>query len=94
MRRLVPDNRVVCLDWDSRRLRVVLAKCGKKEVRILQVASEPIPADVQGADELGELVREVLNRAGIRATRCVVDIPRDQAVLNTLIVVKKRPRRV
>ena len=88
MVRLVSDKRILCLDWDSRFVRFVLARCSKREVTIRRALNERIPSDVagEGAAALGEFIRDVLDREKIHVPRCVVDIPRDQAVLNTLIL--------
>lgn len=86
MIQLGPDNRVLCLDWDSRHVRIVLARCRRQVITILGAHSTRIPEDVETAPALGKFIRGVLDEQGIRAKRCVVDIPRDQAVLNTLIL--------
>ena len=69
MFQLVPDKRIVCLDWDSRHVRIVLAKCGKSEVRIGRVLNEPIPADVlkEEREKLERIVKARERRAKPKA---------------------------
>ena len=81
------EKQLVSIDWDSRTLRVVhFAVRPKGGVRVHKVLSVAIPPEVTVGDpaSFGKLLRDVLSREGIRAGRMVVDVPRDQVVLNTL----------
>ena len=81
------ERQVVSIDWDVRTLRVVaFSMRPKRGVRIKKVFSAAIPEEVRVGDpaSFGQLLRDVLAREGIGAKRMVVDVPRDQAVLNTL----------
>jgi type IV pilus assembly protein PilM len=79
-------SRIVAIDWDARTLRIVHAIIGKRGVKIDKILSAAIPPDVdQGnPEEMGAHIRAVLREEGISTRSAVVDIPRDQAVLNTL----------
>lgn len=79
-------KKILALDWDARTLRVVQAGVGKRGVHVDRVLSAPIPAEVDPADpqKMGEHIRRVLAQEAISVHHAVVDIPRDQAILNTL----------
>ncbi len=80
------DKQVVSLDWDSRFLRVVQWRISGHNARSLKSVAAELPehVSVKDADSLGGFVRQVLSSARIRTTSAIVDIPRDQAVLNTM----------
>ncbi len=80
------DKQVVSLDWDSRFLRVVQWRISGHNARALKSVAVELPEQVSAkdADSLGSFVRQVLSSARIRTTSVIVDIPRDQAVLNTM----------
>ena len=81
------DRQVVSIDWDVRTLRIVhFVVRSKGGVGIRKVLSVAIPPDLRAGDPsaVGQLIRQVLDRERIGAGRMVVDVPRDQAVLNTL----------
>ena len=80
------DKQVVSLDWDSRFLRVVQWRISGHNARALKSVAAELPehVSVKDADSLGGFVRQVLSDARIRTTSVIVDIPRDQAVLNTM----------
>jgi len=80
------DKQVVSLDWDSRFLRVVQWRISGHSARALKSVAAELPEDVsiKDAGSLGSFVRQVLSSARIRTTSVIVDIPRDQAVLNTM----------
>ncbi|MCH8965689.1 MAG: pilus assembly protein PilM, partial [Planctomycetes bacterium] len=80
------DKQVVSLDWDSRFLRVVQWRISGHNAQALKSVAAELPehVSVKDADSLGSFVRQVLSNARIRTTSVIVDIPRDQAVLNTM----------
>ncbi len=81
------ERQLVSIDWDVRTLRVVAFSVRPKgSVRIKKVLSVAIPEEVCVGDpaSFGQLLRDVLAREGIGAKRMLVDVPRDQVVLNTL----------
>lgn len=77
---------VVALDWDPRTLRVVHAYVGKRGVKIERLLSVGIPSDLDTNDpaQMGALIQRALTEQGIRTRYAIIDIPRDQVVLNTL----------
>ena len=80
------SKKIVAVDWDARTLRLVPANLGKKKVTILDPVAAPIPTDVDPSDpeQMGHFIRETLHAGKISARHAIVDIPRDQAILNTL----------
>lgn len=87
----MPDRprprKLLAIDWDAQRLRIVDATLGRRRgVKVERIVSVGIPADVDGNDpqQLGEVIRRALDQEGISTRHAVVDIPRNQATLNTL----------
>jgi len=82
----VGDRRILAVDWDQRELRVVHARIRKEKVRVEDLFAVSIPehVNVSDADVMGRLLRQALDQEQISCRRVIVDIPRDQAVLNTL----------
>lgn len=76
----------LAIDWDARTLRVIQATSSRRGVRIEKILSAPVPLEVDAADpaQMGAHIRSVLDQERIRTRHAVVDISRDQAVLNTL----------
>jgi Tfp pilus assembly PilM family ATPase len=79
-------RRFVAVDFDSRHLRVVQAERVGKSTRVLRLASECIPDDLDTADPqaLGRLLAEVLRAMHVRTTPVVMSVPRGQAVLKPI----------
>lgn len=88
----IVDKSVVCVDWDARTLRLVLASVGKRSTKVTQVLGVPIPSDVRqdDAESFGAFLREALDKAGIRTKRAATDIARDQVNLYTLNLPKAK----
>jgi len=82
----IGSRRVVCLDWDTRHLRLVHAAVSKGGVRILSVAEVPVPPTVEvgQAASFGAFLRSTLRAEGLRTDRVVLNVPRQDAVLNPL----------
>ena len=82
----VRSKKVLAIDWNTRTLRVVHAQVGKRGVKIDRVFCVAIPADVDPAnpEQMGRHIRRALDQEDISTRHAVVDIPRDQAILNTL----------
>lgn len=87
------SKRILAFDWDGRGLRVVHAFLTKRGVKIDRLLSVAIPGDVDVAnpEQMGAHIRRVLNQEGIVTRHAVVDIPRDQAILNTLMLPCRLP---
>jgi type IV pilus assembly protein PilM len=79
-------KRILAIDWDPRTLRIVEAKLSKRSFVVQKVLSAQLPADVDVAspESLGAFIRATLEKERIATRHAMVDIPRDQAVLNTL----------
>lgn len=83
---LAGERQILSVDWDQRELRVVYARIRRERVQIEDVFAVTIPEDVSlaDADAVGKLLRQALDQGQVSCRRVIVDIPRDQAVLNTL----------
>ena len=79
-------DKLVTLDWDTHALRVVYAHIRRDRVRIVKAVTVPWTAQVDRRESasIGRFIRRVLDEQRIRTNRAVVDIPRDQVVLNML----------
>jgi len=77
---------ILALDWDTRFLRVVHANLGKRGVTIDRLLAVAIPPSVDpgNPEQMGLHIRRALDQEGIGTRPAIVDIPRDQAILNTL----------
>lgn len=80
------DRNILSVDWDPRQLRMVHATVRKRKVAVERVMAVTIAADVDTGDPaaLGRLMRQALHQEGVRTRRVIVNLPRDQVVLNTL----------
>lgn len=79
-------RRVVSLDWDWRSLRIAHAHVRGSHVRVLSLVTRQLDPGLAFGDHegLGQFISKVLREEGISTRRAIVDVPRDQAVLNTL----------
>lgn len=79
-------RKVLCLDWDKRSLRIVSASVGGGQVRLLDAHQHRIPSaiDADTPETMGAFIADALARHGLRASRVIVDVPRDKAVINRL----------
>jgi type IV pilus assembly protein PilM len=79
-------KRRLAIDWDAQSLRVVQFRPQGASIEVIKAVSVPIPPQVRLEDpeSLGAFLREVLGQARIHDRRALLDIPRDQVVLNTL----------
>ncbi len=80
------QKNIVAIDWDAQTLRVVHAGTGKRGVKIDRIFSSRIPESVDTFDpeQMGKHIRQTLDHEGIATRFAIVDVPRDQAILNTL----------
>ncbi|MFQ5804870.1 MAG: pilus assembly protein PilM [Phycisphaerae bacterium] len=81
-------RRVLCLDWDKRTVRLVVAHVGPGETQLDDAHSHRIPGNVDPDDPeaMGALIAQLLRRHRVRISRVIVDVPRDKAVINRLTV--------
>lgn len=83
------DKRFISIDWDARSLRVVGAKiAGRGRIKLGKIISVPLPADAAsaGGRAMGLLIRRLLTQERINVKNVIIDVPRDQAILNTLVL--------
>jgi len=81
-------RKVLCLDWDKRSLRIVVARIGGGTMKLEDAHAHRFPANVDAADPkvVGGVIAQLLERHRIRLNRAIVDVPRDRAVINRLRV--------
>jgi type IV pilus assembly protein PilM len=80
------DRNILCLDWDQRSLRIVDANLSRSTVRVRHAVHVPIAVgvNVRDASSLGQFIRQTLAEHRIRTKLAVVDVPREEVVLNRL----------
>lgn len=81
------SRRILCLDWDSRYLRMVLASgAGRGAIALQDAHAAVIPPSLNLEDPaaLGAFILQKLKRYNLSARRVAVDIPRERAVINAL----------
>jgi type IV pilus assembly protein PilM len=81
-------KKVLCLDWDKRSLRIVVARVGADEMQLDDAHAHRVPANVdpEDAQAMGAFIAQQLHRHRIKLGRVIVDVPRDKAVINRLAV--------
>jgi type IV pilus assembly protein PilM len=81
-------KKILCLDWDKRSLRIVVARVGAGEMQLDDAHAHRIPAGVDSDDPqaMGTFIAQQLQRHRIKHNRVIVDVPRDKAVINRLPV--------
>lgn len=79
-------KRILAIDWDSRTVRIIEAKLAKRSFSVMKVLAASIPGEVDATSPaaLGAFIKATLEKEKIATRHAMVDIPRDQAVLNTL----------
>jgi type IV pilus assembly protein PilM len=80
------SRKVLCLDWDKRCLRLVVARVGKGRAVLEDAHSHRLPNNVD-ADEpeaMGDFIHAMLRRHHLSYKSVVVDVPRERAVINRL----------
>lgn len=81
-------RKILCLDWDKRALRLVVARVGGGEMELEDAHAHRIPSSVDPEDPraMGALIAQTLQRHRIKQSRVIVDVPRDRAVINRLTI--------
>jgi type IV pilus assembly protein PilM len=81
-------KKVLCLDWDKRSLRIVVARVGAGEMQLDDAHAHHVPTGVDSEDPqaMGAFITQQLQRHRIKHSRVIVDVPRDKAVINRLTV--------
>jgi Tfp pilus assembly PilM family ATPase len=77
---------LLCIDWDERSLRILDTSFQRSGVTVRRVVHAPIPEglDVRDPSAMGDFLRRTLGEHRIRTRRAIVDVPRQDAVLNRL----------
>ena len=75
-------SKVLCLDWDTRKFRVVAARVGRGGMELAAAHREAIPEglDVKDATAMGSFILNVLHEQQLSQKRVIVDVPREKAV--------------
>ncbi len=79
-------QKILCLDWDRRALRMVVARHSGGKMSLEDAHSHRIPAavDIDDAKAMGEFIAQMMRRHHWRHKRVIVDVPRERAVINTI----------
>jgi len=90
------SRKVLCLDWDKRSLRIVVARVGKGRTVLEDAHSHRLPNNVDADDPeaMGDFVRAMLRRHRLSYKSVVVDVPRERAVINRLALPPTPPAEV
>lgn len=82
----IRNKKLLTIDWDKKDLRLAMVRPKANGVELLKAVSVPIPADVvvDDAESLGAFLREAMRQSNIGAKSAIMNIPREQVVLNTL----------
>src|SRR5262245_19363428 len=77
---------VLCLDWDKRSLRFVTASVGGGSVRLQEAHQYRVPPGLDTEDPIamGPFIATSLERHRVRLKKCIVDVPREKALINRL----------
>lgn len=81
-------RKILAIDWDPRTLRIVHAQLRKRTIKIDRLLSVAIPetVDTSNPEQMGKHIRQALDQEGISTRHACVDFPRDQAILNSLVL--------
>lgn len=79
-------RRVLCLDWDKRSVRLLVARVGGGRMTLEDAHAHRIPADVNTDDPaaLGAVIAAGMAAHRIRRRDVIVDVPRDKSVIARL----------
>lgn len=77
---------VLCIDWDERSLRILDTAVQRSGAVVRRAVEAPIPSglDVRDPSLMGDFLRRTLGEHRIRTRSAVVDVPRQDTVLNRL----------
>jgi len=81
-------RKVLCLDWDKRSLRIVVARVGAGRMALEDAHSHRLPAELEADDPqaMGDFIQQMLRRHRLRFRSVLVDVPRERAVINRLTI--------
>lgn len=77
---------ILCLDWDKRHLRMVLAHIRRSGPALQAAHSCVIPPEVNPdePEQMGAFIAQQIKRYRLSARQVLVDVPRDRAVINRI----------
>ncbi len=77
---------ILCIDWDERSLRVLETTFHRATATVRRAVHANVPEglDVRDPSAMGDFIRRTLGEHRIRARRAMVDVPRQDTVLNRL----------
>lgn len=77
---------LLCIDWDERSLRILDVSMQRSGPMVRRAVDAPIPSglDVRDPSIMGDFLRRTLGEHRIRTRRAIVDVPRQDTVLNRL----------
>lgn len=80
------ERRLLSIDWDSAAVRMVYAGLGRGRMRVIKALAVAWPKELDRDNPraMGEFLRRVIGQQRLHASRALINIPRDQAVLHTL----------
>lgn len=80
------SGKALCIDWDKRMLRFVVARLGRDTIKLEEAHAYRIPQGTDSDDPaaMGEFIKQSLARHRVNIKRVVVDIPRESCVINRL----------
>lgn len=84
MRFQISEGGILCVDWDERWLRVLEASASRGGVKVRGAVRVPMTAAPGDAAALGELIKSTLSEHRLRARRAIMNVPRQDALLNLL----------
>ena len=81
----LPRN-ILCVDWDKRSLRMVVARIGGGPMQLEDAHSHRVPNTVDADDPqaMGGFIAQMQRRHRWHHRRVIVDVPRDKVVLNRM----------
>ncbi len=91
------SRKLLCLDWDKRSLRIVVARVGGGRMTLEDAHSHRLPDSVDPDDPqtMGPYIAQMLRRHHLRHKGAVVvDVPRERAVINRLTLPPTPPAEV
>ncbi len=93
---MIRNRKVLCLDWDKRSLRLVVARVGKGRTVLEDAHSHRLPptVDADEPEQMGDFIRSMLKRHRLSHRTVVVDVPRERAVINRLTLAPTPPAEV
>ncbi len=77
---------ILCIDWDERSVRILETAFQRTGAVVRRAVLAPVPEglDVRDPSVLGDFLRRTLGEHRIRCRRAIVDVPRQDTVLNRL----------